>query len=65
MVVAGGGVGNRPTQEEVVYYWLHIFLKINHKQESIPVGRLPPTCQQYIWWRPPLGVTTPSGIPAP
>ena len=29
-----------------------------YHQESIPVGCVPPACQPYIFWWPPLGVST-------
>ena len=39
--------------------------RIQRKQESIQVGRLPPACQLYMFWWPPLGDSTGGDIPAP
>ena len=36
-------------------------LRIRYKkevQESIPVGCVPPACQPYMFWWPPLGVSS-------
>ena len=30
----------------------------NDKQESLPVGCIPPVCQLYVFWWPLLGVST-------
>ena len=34
--------------------WKNIYLE----QESIPVGCIPQTCQRYMFWWPPLGVSS-------
>ena len=44
----------------------HISVKYLSKQESIPVGCVPPACQLNVLWWPPLGVSTQGvGIPGP
>ena len=38
----------------------------NMEQDNIPVGCLPPVCQPYLFWCPPLDVSTVMvGIPTP
>ena len=32
-----------------------------HKQDSIPVECVPPTCKLYVFWWPPQGVSTMQG----
>ena len=34
----------------------------NIKQGSIPIGCVPPACQLYTSWWPPLGVSTSTGV---
>ena len=51
-------------QMNVILY--HISVKYLSKQESISVGCVRPTCQLYVLWWPPLGVSTQGvGIPGP
>ena len=38
--------------------------RIQTKQERIQVGCLPPACQLYVFWWPPLGVSAGRGYPS-
>ena len=40
-------------------------VEIIKKQESIPVGCVPPTCKPYVFWWPPLGLSIRGGEVGP
>ena len=39
--------------------------KSKEKQEGVPVGCVPLACRPYVWWLPPLGVSSRGGYPLP
>ena len=52
--------GMRPLSRSNFFHFHAVFGKKIAKQDSIPVGCVPPACQMYVFWWPPL-VSIPMG----